>query len=611
VIGGRHNDPQTPHERARSLASDRLDAPLTASDAIWLDEHLAGCADCRAIAAAYAEDRELLRSLPVPEPPRDLWARTSVALERERAARPEPELAPPTPRVRWEALVGIAAVLIVGVLVGRSLLPSGGSPGVGLGSPVPTVAGSAAAGATPIAVAPAPVSWVERGADGSYTVNLASVNAVCQDESACAPLNAGAQAIASLHSRPGSVVLAPKAPQAAVVESSASTTGGSIIVVPITRPTPAPSPVPTATATPAGSAAGSSSSPSPAASASPSGTPSASKSPAAPVSPSPTPSATTEPTASPEPSASAEPSPTPTASPVATGTPAPTAAAALAIIENVIVVGGDAAYSPDGSWLAFSARPADGSAGPDVYVWQVGDARARAITDDHQTVFSDWDDQQIVASRPAVTTDKAASASSDGTSPVSVVLDPATGTQIGPDLHDIWLPVVDGSGRWVVYWSGQLVFDATTRTWLPGDGRLAIDRWSATDGSTPAATPDPQPLDAGTGSDHVQDWEVRWDPTGHYLGVWIGDPLTPGIGRLSVLPIDRSTGRVDTSHDAILRDTPALAGFAIGDGRIAWATPPGENGDGSRLSVLAWKGPDAGRMHSEPAPAQEDIVVVR
>ncbi len=612
MIGGRHNDPQTPHERARALASDRLDGPLAASDAIWLEDHLTGCDECRAMAAAYAEDRDLLRALPVPEPPRDLWARTTVALDRERGIRPGLELARPSPRIRWEALVGIAAVLIVGVLVGRSLLPSDGSPSVGLGSPAPTVPGSAVAGATPIAVSPGPVSWVERGADGSYTLNIASVSAVCPNDAACAPLNA--QAVASLHSRPGSVVLAPQAPQAAVVESSASTTGGSIIVVPITRPTPTPSPAPTATATPAGSAAASSLSPSAGtATAGPSGTPAASTSPATSASPSPTPgaSASVEPTASPEPSLSPEPSPTATASAVPTGTPAPTAAAALAIIENVIVVGGDAAYSPDGTWLAFSARPADGSAGPDVYVWQVGDARARAITDDHQTVFSDWDDQQILASRSVAKPGDTASPAPDGAAPVSVVLDPATGAQLGPDLSGVWLPVVDGSGRWVVYWAGHLIFDPATRTWLPSDGRLAIDRWSAMNGSSPDATPNPQPLDAGTGSDHVQDWEVRWDPTGHYLGVWIGDPLTPGIGRLSVLTIDRSTGRVDASHAAILRDTPALAGFAIGDGRIAWATPPGENGDGSRLSVLAWKGPDAGRMHSEPAPAQEDIVVVR
>ena len=382
-------------------------------------------------------------------------------------------------------------------------------------------------------------------------------------------------------------------------------------MVPITRPTPAPSPAPTATATPAGSAAGSSSSPSPAASASPSGTPSASKSPAAPVSPSPTPSATTEPTASPEPSASAEPSPTPTASPVATGTPAPTAAAALAIIENVIVVGGDAAYSPDGSWLAFSARPADGSAGPDVYVWQVGDARARAITDDHQTVFSDWDDQQIVASRPGVTTDQAATASSDGTAPVSVVLDPATGTQIGPDLRGIWLPVVDGSRRWVVYWSGQLVFDATTRTWLPGDGRLAIDRWSATDGSTPVATPDPQPLDAGTGSDHVQDWEVRWDPTSHYLGVWIGDPLTrASAASASCRSIGRRAGSIrrTTRSCATRRRLPGSPSVTAGS---PGPRRPARTATAAGCLVLAWKGPDAGRVHSEPAPAQEDIVVVR
>ena len=35
-----------------------------------------------------------------------------------------------------------------------------------------------------------------------------------------------------------------------------------------------------------------------------------------------------------------------------------------------------AAYSPDGAWFAFTARPSDGSAGPDIYVWRVGDQLA-------------------------------------------------------------------------------------------------------------------------------------------------------------------------------------------------------------------------------------------
>ena len=52
--------------------------------------------------------------------------------------------------------------------------------------------------------------------------------------------------------------------------------------------------------------------------------------------------------------------------------PEPTATA-LAIINDVVVVGETAAYSPDGTMLAFSARPADGSHGPDIYLWRLGD----------------------------------------------------------------------------------------------------------------------------------------------------------------------------------------------------------------------------------------------
>ena len=93
--------------------------------------------------------------------------------------------------------------------------------------------------------------------------------------------------------------------------------------------------------------------------------------------------------------------------------------------------------------------------------------------------------------------------------------------------------------------------------------------------------------------------------------MWIADPLTPRSADSACWRSIGPTGRVDTGPKPLLRDAPALAGFAIGDGRIAWATPPGQDGEGSRLLVLAWKGPDAGRMHSEPAPSQEDIVVVR
>ena len=406
-------------------------------------------------------------AMPMPEPPRDLWARTSVAIERERSGRPNALVTAPRLRVRWQAVAGTMAILLVGVVAGRALLPPT-NPGVAIsGSATPD--GGSSADATPLAVAPGDIAWAAPGANGSYTVNLANLDAVCPDNAAngpdCAPFEAGAKAIGSLNSRPGQVVLAPEAGQAAVVDASAATTGGSIMVVPIDRPTPSPAASggpttapPTAKPTPTATASGTAHP-----SASPTtGTPGSS------ASPSPTSEATASgrPSASPTAIASASPTPTesPTGSPVATDTPEPTATAtALAIIEDVIVVGGDAAYSADGEWLAFSARPADGSTGPDVFVWHVGDDRARPLTDDHQTVFSTWVDGKILASRAAPAGDAPAAGESPDPEhqvPISIQLDPATGKQRGSDLLGLWRPVVDPTGRWVVYWTGSLSLDA-------------------------------------------------------------------------------------------------------------------------------------------------------
>jgi anti-sigma factor RsiW len=604
-MNGRHNDPQTPHERARLLASDRLDGDLSPTDAAWLDAHLDTCEACQVVAAGYAEDRELLRSLPEPEPPRDLWARTSAALDRERAARAGSRVATGR-RVRWEALAGVLAVLLVGIVVGRSLLFSD-QAGVGLATSSPATGGAAIP--TPIVVTPGNVTWAAPGANGSYTVNVANVDSVCPPSVTaprCASLDAGAQALVSLTSKPGSVVLDPQSEQAAVVESSASTTGGSIIVVPISRPAPSPTPSPAATpeapVTPSPSAPAS-------AATSPSPTADASSNPSATPSEAPGGSPSASPSETPEPTETAEPSASPTASPVPTPTEA---AAALAIIDNVIVVGGDAAYSPDGDWLAFSARPSDGSHGPDVYVWRVGDQAAGPLTSDHATVFSDWVGNRVLVSRatPVPLEVDAASPQPSRAKATSLLLDPGSGKQRGPSIPDAWRPVVDPTGRWVAYFAGDLVSDADGLTFVPDQGRLVIDRWDVIRDPDAAATLDPQPLlDLGTGP--VRDWEVRWDPTGRYIGVWAADPLSPAIGRLSLLAIDRSTGRVESGPKQLLTDAPALAGFAIRDGRIVWATPPGQDGEGSRLLVLAWKGPDAGRTRSEPAPSQEDIIVVR
>jgi hypothetical protein len=603
----RHNDPQSPHERARLLASERLDDGLVPADADWLERHLAHCHACRAIARAYAEDRALIHSLPMPEPPRDLWARTSIALERERATRHRIRSGPTGQR--WSALGGVLAVLVVGLLVGRSLLPGGG-PAVGPATPGAQAPGSSpGAGATPLAVPPGDVAWITHSENGPYTMNIANVATVCPQDAApssdCASIDAGAKRVASFVRKPGSVVLDPQAEQAAVVELSASSTGGSIFVVPITRPAPAPAASPTPTPTDSSSAslgAPATTTPDTGPSLEPTPSHEPNRSPAQP---------SIEPPPSVAPITSGEPTLGPTGSPVSVGTPAPTAAAALAIIDDVVVVGADAAYSPDGRWLAFSARPAQASAGPDVYVWHIGDLKARAVTSDHGSVFSSWVDDGILASRAdrALVPDDASSPDSAPASaqPVSFLIDPASGKEHALDGFAAWRPVVDPSGRWVVYWTGSLVFDAAARTWIPADGGLMIDRWGSV--GDPSASADPQAL-LPAGAASLLDWKLRWDPSGRYLGAWVADPLSPGLGRLSLLAVDRSTGRIEPDRKPVLRDAPALPGFAIGDGRIAWATPPGQDGEGSRLLVLAWKGPDAGRVRGDPARSLEDIIVV-
>src|SRR4029077_16958134 len=89
--GRRRPDMDGPsHERARVRAAKRPAAPLQPSEAAWLNEHLASCDACTAVAKSYEADRAALRGLRAyqPEAPRDLWARTSAAIERESSHRP-------------------------------------------------------------------------------------------------------------------------------------------------------------------------------------------------------------------------------------------------------------------------------------------------------------------------------------------------------------------------------------------------------------------------------------------------------------------------------------------------------------------------------------------
>src|SRR5688500_20137905 len=72
-----------PHARYRELLAARLDRPLTRAENRVLVGHLKACSACRQVERDYLNQKALLRTLPTPQPPRDMWARTSTALDQE------------------------------------------------------------------------------------------------------------------------------------------------------------------------------------------------------------------------------------------------------------------------------------------------------------------------------------------------------------------------------------------------------------------------------------------------------------------------------------------------------------------------------------------------
>ena len=606
----------SPHERARSRAAERLDSALDPGEAAWLDGHLATCPDCRAAAAAYDADRADLRALrDVPiQPPRDLWARTAAGIEieaRRRGRRPRRTAPAGGSRFPLGALTGVMVVVLV---VGAAVVSGGwlDQPSVPTGSTPAVAAASTAAGAasgvpqaTPINVTAGNVTWIHSLSDGGYAYNSSSVNQVCPvgDQPGCASLAEGPPEKISLDSTPRTIIGSPTDDQAVVVGPDGSGSD-KVFVVALPEPpkrtaepskSPAPTPetaTPTPTATVASaSPAGPSTSPSGSAGASASptasaGTESASP-PASPATPSATPDATptaTPPTETPTPI----PSPTLPASPQAT-------ASAIAIASGVTVVGQSAAFSADGRWFAFTARPSDGSAGPDIYVWQLGEGKAKRVTDDGGSVFASWAGDLVVGSRVAAEATDAGDHIA-----TSFLVDPATGTETGDPIA-LWRPVVDPTARYAVAWDGPVQTGDAGPTLDPARGQLVITSWRPD--AAAVATRSQVP----TADDTIGDLDVRWDETGGWVAIWTADASDPGIGRLSLYRLDTGSGTLVRPKGAP-RDVPALPGFSIGDGRLAWVTPHGQDAEGSKVQVVAWSGDGVGAVESVPA---DDVVVVR
>jgi WD40-like Beta Propeller Repeat len=589
------------HERARTLAATQLTEPIKAVDATWLLEHLAGCEACRAVLASYEADRAGLRLLRdhQPQPPRDLWARTSAAIEREavaagRAPRRATTSPQPASRRRLAPMAMVAGVAIVVVVVGASLVSGGflsSRPNVAdipqSQPPVAVASSLTSPGPTPLAVGAGAVGWIGAGANGKLAYNESeAIDEVCavERQADCAPVaDQGSKAV-DITVRPKSVTRSPVRNEAVVMGTDSSGSDSVVVIaLPTTAPTP-PAASPSPVATPAVTATAiATATPSTEPTASPVETPSESEPPA-----SETPSASPVETPIATPTASAQPSATPTVS------PEPTIATSLAIASNVKIVGESAAFSPDGTWFAFTARPSDDSTGPDIYVWRVGDAKARKLTDDHVSVFASWADDQLIGSRPMGTGAQPAEVSAR-----SFLIDPVTVAETELD-GSAWRPVLDPSGQWAVTWDGTVRLADNGLSITPATGTLAVRPYTSGVG-----------IGGGTTGSVVTDsavpeFDARWDETGTWLAIWLADPNDPTIGRLSLHHLDRTTGKIERVHGAP-KDVAALPGFSIGDGRLAWATPPGQGGEGSRVQVVAWSNDNVGTVESGPV---ENVVVI-
>ncbi len=480
------------HEQARTLAAEALDGPLTSPEAAWLESHLAACEDCRGVAEEYLAIHLELAGLAMPEPPRDLWARTRAALDAVDSSAHRPNARPRTFQSRSSLIGSSVAVAVVVLVAGASLLGqtpiSRPVPGTGgLGPTTPSSSGLTPAdnSTSPLAVVNGTSYWIS-GENGVYQIK-GGVSGCDPGDSSCTVSDGGGQTLGTIASDATvSAALAPNASLAAVwttdkVAILPLTDAGATVsldlltpqptIAATTAPTPSPTPVPTPSATAAAT-------PTPTPVATPIATPTArsgaSQSPSQPLSSpaavTPVPSPTATPTLTPVPA-----TPTPTVKP----TPAPSSNGALAILSGFEIVGPDPEFSPDGKIVAFSARPSDHSTGPDVFIWHAGDRQAYPITSGHSDLFSGWYGTRIMISQISTSGPSEGTASPPPSSVVSTayVFDPATG-QESRIVRPMLMPVIDPSGQFVVYWSGTVEFDPTTGLWQPGAGDLYLDKWS-------------------------------------------------------------------------------------------------------------------------------------
>jgi hypothetical protein len=635
-----------PHAKYRDLLAARLDRPLTRTENRTVVAHLKCCEECRQAERDYLDQRSLLRTLQAPAPPRDMWARTSTALDREvsrwsyryprfgrKAIVPglgdgRPRSGAPSALATAVAALGIVTVMAV-LQFAPALRPA----------PAITNDGDVAAPGSPIrptpfAVAPQPLTFVAAGVN-DFAIYETQVTQVCPETPFdCFDDETIVRRPVSLNSNlhPQNAALSPNGAQIAVVGKDSDRDVIAVVMLQNrVEPDPEPpteKPKPTATVATATSSGA-------AGSASPQVRPTTSARVVDPsLSPRPTNDPSTNPgtdTPTPKPDESSEPGstphePTPAATLAVARTPdpsvleSPPASAVpgltvLSILQDVHSAGAPPAWSRDGSVLAFSAMPSDGRHGPDVYVWRPGDDQAQAITGDHASYFASWSGRRIVLSRLNEDAGKSESAQV-----ITVVVDPQSLEERVVDGPAMWLPVVDPQRSHAITWSGKLSRDGVLPTL--GAGALYLVDWATINPFREAAPEEPsdpvaspqldqqidavklQPLepDRDVGSNPVTDWLVRWSTDGRVVGIWEATVANETWGQLQLLAFDRTSGKLGSS---LVGRQLAKRGFTIGLDKIAWVGAETAGGTEGELRIRTWGDDGVGGLRIRSGDLEE------
>jgi hypothetical protein len=101
-------------DEAVLLIGDRLDAPLSDTQGAQLDAHLAGCAECRAVAADLAKLHADAAALPTLTPSRDLWSGIEARIQAPVVSLEDHR----RPLARWSVRQVAAAAVLMAVTAG-------------------------------------------------------------------------------------------------------------------------------------------------------------------------------------------------------------------------------------------------------------------------------------------------------------------------------------------------------------------------------------------------------------------------------------------------------------------------------------------------------------